>query len=134
MSESIEQVIDTKAEPVPEQTSEDKFFGVANEINTSPTKNIEVEVIDERPEEDRRPPKVETHFKRRQFFGGEGNLLRFPRNVILPSTEKFALLTSKLKTTARVNTHFRGKSERVYKNIFCLALTNHRLKIALSKP
>ena len=60
MSESIEQVIDTKAEPVPEQTSEDKFFGVANEINTSPTKDIEVEVIDERPEEDRRPPKVET--------------------------------------------------------------------------
>ena len=60
MSESIEQVIDTKAEPVTEQTSEDKFFGVANEINTSPTKDIEVEVIDERPEEDRRPPKVET--------------------------------------------------------------------------
>jgi len=60
MSESIEQVIDTKAEPVPEQTSEDKFFGVATEINTSPTKDIEVEVIDERPEEDRRPPKVET--------------------------------------------------------------------------
>ena len=60
MSESIEQVIDTKAESVPEQTSEDKFFGVANEINTSPTKDIEVEVIDERPEEDRRPPKVET--------------------------------------------------------------------------
>jgi len=59
MSESIEQVIDTKAESVPEQTSEDKFFGVANEINTSPTKDIEVEVIDERPEEDRRPPKVE---------------------------------------------------------------------------
>ena len=60
MSESIEQVIDTNAEPIPEQTSEDKFFGVANEINTSPSKDIEVEVIDERPEEDRRPPKVET--------------------------------------------------------------------------
>ena len=60
MNESIEQIIDTEAEPVSEQTSEDKFFGVANEINTSSTKDIEVEVIDERPEEDRRPPKVET--------------------------------------------------------------------------
>tara|TARA_R100000773_G_scaffold15940_1_gene14479 strand:- start:507 stop:1544 length:1038 start_codon:yes stop_codon:yes gene_type:complete len=60
MSESIEQVIDTNAEPVSEQTSEDKFFGVASEINTSSPKDIEVEVIDERPEEDRRAPKVET--------------------------------------------------------------------------
>ena len=60
MSESIEQVIDTNAEPVSEQTSEDKFFGVASEINTETPKDIEVEVIDERPEEDRRPPKVET--------------------------------------------------------------------------
>ena len=60
MSESIEQVIDTNAESVSAQTSEDKFFGVANEINTSPSKDIEVEVIDERPQEDRRPPKAET--------------------------------------------------------------------------
>jgi len=64
MSESIEQVIDTNPESIPEsipeQTSEDKFFGVTNEINTAPSKDIEVEVIDERPEEDRRPPKVET--------------------------------------------------------------------------
>jgi len=68
MNESIEQVIDTNPEPVSEQptdqineqTSEDKFFGVANEINTASVKDIEVEVIDERPEEDRRPPKVET--------------------------------------------------------------------------
>ena len=49
MSESIEQVIDTNAEPVSEQTSEDKFFGVASEINTETPKDIEVEVIDERP-------------------------------------------------------------------------------------
>jgi|TARA_R100000149_G_scaffold33303_1_gene12761 hypothetical protein len=64
MSESIEQVIDTNPESIPEsipeQTSEDKFFGVTNEINTASSKDIEVEVIDERPEEDRRPPKVET--------------------------------------------------------------------------
>ena len=37
MNESIAQIIDTEAEPVSEQTSEDKFFGVANEINTSST-------------------------------------------------------------------------------------------------
>ena len=41
MSESIEQVIDTNAEPVSEQTSEDKFFGVANEINTEVAKDID---------------------------------------------------------------------------------------------
>ena len=60
MSESIEQVIDTNVEPQSEQTAEDKFFGVSNEINTETSKDIEVEVIDERPEEDKRPPKVET--------------------------------------------------------------------------
>ena len=60
MSESIEQVIDTNVESQSEQTAEDKFFGVANEINTETSKDIEVEVIDERPEEDKRSPKVET--------------------------------------------------------------------------
>jgi len=60
MSESIDQVIDTNAEPVSEQTSEDKFFGVASEINTQPNNDIEIEVVDERPPEDIRPPKVET--------------------------------------------------------------------------
>ena len=52
MSESIEQVIDTNAEPVSNQSSEDKFFGVASEINTSPVSEVEVEIIDERPPED----------------------------------------------------------------------------------
>ena len=61
MSESIEQVIDTNAQPVSEQSSEDKFFGVASEINTSPVSEVEVEVIDERPAEDIRPAKVETN-------------------------------------------------------------------------
>ena len=35
MSESIEQVIDTNAQPVSEQSSEDKFFGVASEIKVA---------------------------------------------------------------------------------------------------
>ena len=61
MSESIEQVIDTNAQPVSEQSSEDKFFGVASEINTSPVSEVEVEIIDERPPEDIRPAKVETN-------------------------------------------------------------------------
>lgn len=52
MSESIDQVIDTNAEPVSEQTSEDRFFGVASEINTQPNNDIEIEVVDERPPED----------------------------------------------------------------------------------
>jgi hypothetical protein len=61
MNESIEQVIDTNAEPVSNQSSEDKFFGVASEINTSPVSEVEVEIIDERPPEDIRPAKVETN-------------------------------------------------------------------------
>jgi len=46
MNESIEQVIDTNAEPVSNQSSEDKFFGVASEINTSPVSEVEVEIVD----------------------------------------------------------------------------------------
>ena len=61
MSESIEQVIDTNAEPVSVQSSEDKFFGVANEVNTSSNNEVEIEVVDDRPPEDIRPDKVETN-------------------------------------------------------------------------
>ena len=61
MSESIEQVIDTNAEPVSVQSSEDKFFGVANEVNTSSSNEVEIEVVDDRPPEDIRPDKVETN-------------------------------------------------------------------------
>jgi len=61
MSESIEQVIDTNAEPVSVQSSEDKFFGVANEVNTSSNNEVEIEVVDDRPPEDIRPGKVETN-------------------------------------------------------------------------
>ena len=45
MNESIEQIIDTEAEPVSEQTSEDKFFGVANEINTSSTQILKQKLL-----------------------------------------------------------------------------------------
>ena len=44
------------------QSEEDKFFGVKTEITkeTTNTDNLEVEVVDDTPAEDRRPPKVET--------------------------------------------------------------------------
>ena len=43
------------------QTSEEKFFGVKTEIaKDNPEDKLEVEVIDDTPEEDRRPPKQET--------------------------------------------------------------------------
>ena len=44
------------------QSEEDKFFGVKTEITKEATNtdNLEVEVVDDTPEEDRRPPKVET--------------------------------------------------------------------------
>ena len=42
------------------QTSEDKFFGVKTEIKKEDTSDLEVEVVDDTPEEDRRPPKQET--------------------------------------------------------------------------
>lgn len=60
MSESIEQVINTNAEPVSAQSSEDRFFGVANEVNIASSNEVEVEVVDDRPLEDIRPAKVET--------------------------------------------------------------------------
>ena len=40
------------------QTSEDKFFGVTSEVNTDTPDEIQVEIIDDTPEEDRRPQKA----------------------------------------------------------------------------
>ena len=49
-----------------ETSSEDKFFGVKHTIGTpidepttSEPDDFELEIVDDRPEEDRRPPKVE---------------------------------------------------------------------------
>ena len=42
------------------ELQEEKFFGVKTEINTNPSDSIEIEVIDDTPEEDRRAPRVET--------------------------------------------------------------------------
>ena len=39
------------------QSQEDKFFGVQTEINTNPSDEVEIEVIDDTPKEDRRPKK-----------------------------------------------------------------------------
>jgi len=43
------------------QTSEEKFFGVKTEIKKSaPEDELQVEIVDDTPEEDRRPPKQQT--------------------------------------------------------------------------
>ena len=47
-------------ETEPSVSSEDKFFGVTTEINTNPSKEIEVEIIDDVPVEDRKPKKAKT--------------------------------------------------------------------------
>ena len=51
-------------EQVPQHSKEEKFFGVKTTFEKEPkeetTDELQVEVIDDRPKEDRRPPKVET--------------------------------------------------------------------------
>jgi len=42
------------------ELQEEKFFGVKTEINTNPSDSVEIEVVDDTPEEDRRAPRVET--------------------------------------------------------------------------
>ena len=53
----------SEANEVAQETElqEEKFFGVKTEINTNPSDQVEIEVLDDTPEEDRRPPKVETN-------------------------------------------------------------------------
>jgi hypothetical protein len=50
-----EEPIDTGS---PVATSEDKFFGVTTEINSMESDEVEVEIVDDTPEEDRRPKKA----------------------------------------------------------------------------
>ena len=62
----IEEKIETEFQPdesgdLKPQTSEEKFFGVKTEINTTTSEDdLKVEVIDDTPEEDRRPAKQKT--------------------------------------------------------------------------
>ena len=44
----------------PITSEEDKFFGKTTEVDNSIVEGLEVEVVDDTPEEDRRPPKDET--------------------------------------------------------------------------
>ena len=61
VNETIETEFQPNAEGVLEpQSMEDKFFGVKNEVVTDNTEKVEVEIVDDTPEEDRRPPKKET--------------------------------------------------------------------------
>ena len=61
MSESSTEIINE--EPVIDESQkmskEDKFFGVTTEINNDIPEGLEVEIVDDIPEEDRRPRKVE---------------------------------------------------------------------------
>jgi len=51
-------------EEIPQTSKEEKFFGVKHTIEKTPkeesAEELQVEVIDDRPKEDRRPPKVKT--------------------------------------------------------------------------
>ena len=56
-----------EAQPLPEtQTTEEKFLGVKSTVGTDKDSNIEIEVVDDRPEEDRKPPKKESKDKNSQ--------------------------------------------------------------------
>jgi len=59
MSESSTEIINE--EPIMNQSTseEDKFFGKTTEINNEIPEGLEVEIIDDTPEEDRRPKKAE---------------------------------------------------------------------------
>jgi len=61
MSESSTEIINE--EPVIDESQkmskEDKFFGVTTEINNDIPEGLEVEIVDDIPEEDRRPRKAE---------------------------------------------------------------------------
>ena len=61
MSESSTEIINE--EPIVDESQkmskEDKFFGVTTEINNEIPEGLEVEIVDDTPEEDRRPKKVE---------------------------------------------------------------------------
>ena len=59
MSET-EIVNEEPIETGPSASNEDKFFGVTTEINTNPSDKLEVEIIDDVPEEDRKPKKSKT--------------------------------------------------------------------------
>ena len=63
MSENITANQEVREE-FPESSKEEKFFGVKTTFEKEPeqdtTDELQVEVIDDRPKEDRRPPKVET--------------------------------------------------------------------------
>jgi len=53
-----EEVTDNQSLPEPSQSAEEKFLGVKSTVGTKrDSENIEVEIVDDRPEEDRKPPR-----------------------------------------------------------------------------
>ena len=58
MSESSTEIINEEPIIDAPQSEEDKFFGVKTEINTNSSDDLEIEVVDDTPKEDRRPKKA----------------------------------------------------------------------------
>jgi len=57
-TQSAEEVTDNQSLPETSQSAEEKFLGVKSTVGTNKdSDNIEIEVIDDRPEEDRKPPR-----------------------------------------------------------------------------
>ena len=53
-----EEVTDNQSLPEPSQSAEEKFLGVKSTVGTKrDSENIEIEIVDDRPEEDRKPPR-----------------------------------------------------------------------------
>ena len=58
MSESSTEIVNEEPIMDAPQSEEDKFFGVKTEINTNSSDDLEIEVVDDTPKEDRRPKKA----------------------------------------------------------------------------
>jgi hypothetical protein len=57
MSSAEQEIVNKESVGSESQSSEDKFFGVTTEINSSPAEEVEIEIIDDVPEEEKRPKK-----------------------------------------------------------------------------
>ena len=93
MSEqTVETAIETEFKPnadgnLEPQSMEDKFFGVKTEIPTNKdSEELKVEVVDDVPEEDRRPPKQEV--QEEQSVDDDALLWKHGHNKILGSWGK----------------------------------------------
>ena len=57
MSSAGQEIVNEEPVETERQSSEDRFFGVTTEINTGSSEDVEIEIIDDVPEEEKRPKK-----------------------------------------------------------------------------